>query len=105
MNELVVDDLMKESILVPGLPEQERIGALFSYLDNLITLHQRKPVPQPEEGDRDAGTSMQRRFLLRVLQAMDYDVQGRCHQESYHDSKGTGRRVPSPMRGSTRKRR
>ena len=42
MNELVVDDLMKESIPVPGLPEQERIGALFSRLDNLITLHQRK---------------------------------------------------------------
>lgn len=42
MNELVVDDLMKESIPVPGLPEQERIGALFSRLDNLITLHQHK---------------------------------------------------------------
>lgn len=42
MNELVVDDLMKESIPAPGLTEQERIGALFSRLDNLITLHQRE---------------------------------------------------------------
>ena len=42
MNELVVDDLMNESILVPRLLEQERIGSILSCLDNLITLHQRK---------------------------------------------------------------
>ena len=42
MNELVVDDLMEESVLVPDLAEQEAIGLLFSHLDNLITLHQRK---------------------------------------------------------------
>ena len=42
MNELVVDDLMKESILVPQLGEQEVIGTFFSQLDHLITLHQRK---------------------------------------------------------------
>ena len=41
MNELVVDDLMKESILVPQLGEQEVIGTFFSQLDHLITLHQR----------------------------------------------------------------
>jgi len=27
---------------VPSLPEQRQIGALFSKLDDLITLHQRK---------------------------------------------------------------
>lgn len=42
MNELVVDDLMEESVLVPDLAEQEAIGLLFSHLDSLITLHQRE---------------------------------------------------------------
>ena len=42
MNELVVDDLMKEPVLVPELPEQEAIGTLFARLDSLITLHQRE---------------------------------------------------------------
>ena len=42
MNELVPDDLMRESILVPCLAEQEVIGNSFSQLDHLITLHQRK---------------------------------------------------------------
>ena len=40
MNELVPDDLMRESILVPCLAEQEVIGNSFSQLDHLITLHQ-----------------------------------------------------------------
>mgnify|MGYP000517507403 FL=1 len=42
MNELVPDDLMHESILVPCLAEQEDIGNSLSQLDHLITLHQRK---------------------------------------------------------------
>ena len=42
MNELVVDDLMNESIRVPELPEQKAIGSFLCSLDNLITLHQRK---------------------------------------------------------------
>ena len=42
MNELVPADLMRESLLVPNLDEQELIGVLFSELDSLITLHQRK---------------------------------------------------------------
>ncbi|WP_458102338.1 restriction endonuclease subunit S, partial [Bifidobacterium breve] len=42
MNELVPDDLMRESILVPCLAEQEAIGDCLSQLDSLITLHQRK---------------------------------------------------------------
>ena len=41
MNELVPDDLMHESILVPCLAEQEVIGNSFSQLDHVITLHQR----------------------------------------------------------------
>ncbi len=42
MNELVPADLMRESILVPVLYEQEAIGSFFNQLDSLITLHQRK---------------------------------------------------------------
>ena len=42
MNELVVDDLMNESIRVPELPEQKAIGSFLCSLDNLITLHQRQ---------------------------------------------------------------
>ena len=42
MNELVVEDFLKQEILVPSLPEQRRIGAFFDSLDSLITLHQRK---------------------------------------------------------------
>ena len=42
MNELVVEDFLKQEILVPSLPEQRRIGAFFDHLDSLITLHQRK---------------------------------------------------------------
>ena len=42
MNELVVEDFLKQEILVPSLPEQRRIGAFFDRLDSLITLHQRK---------------------------------------------------------------
>ena len=42
MNELVPADLMRESILVPVLCEQETIGCFFKQLDSLITLHQRK---------------------------------------------------------------
>ena len=43
MNELVPADLMRESILVPVLCEQETIGCFFKQLDSLITLHQREP--------------------------------------------------------------
>ena len=44
MNELVPNDLMKESIPVPNLSEQHKIGAFFSQLDSLITLHQREEI-------------------------------------------------------------
>lgn len=42
MNELVPNDLMRESILVPNLAEQEAIGSSLVQLDSLITLHLRK---------------------------------------------------------------
>lgn len=42
MNDLVVDDLMKESFLLPSLEEQRIIGRFFANLDRLIALHERK---------------------------------------------------------------
>lgn len=43
MNELVIDDLMRQSILVPSLSEQKKTGDYFKGLDYLLSLHQRKP--------------------------------------------------------------
>lgn len=42
MNELVIPDLEKESLLVPSESEQKQIGTFFDKLDETITLHQRK---------------------------------------------------------------
>ncbi|NCA32076.1 restriction endonuclease subunit S [Adlercreutzia muris] len=42
MHDLVANDFLSESIPVPSLPEQHKIGALFAKLDSLITLHQRE---------------------------------------------------------------
>ena len=39
---LSLNDIRNFEIMVPCLAEQEKIGAYFSNLDNLITLHQRK---------------------------------------------------------------
>lgn len=37
------DNILKTEISVPSIEEQREIGAYFEQLDNLITLHQRKP--------------------------------------------------------------
>ena len=42
MTNLVANDFLKESISVPCIEEQRKIGAFLEQLDNLITLHQRK---------------------------------------------------------------
>lgn len=42
MNELVVDDFMKQAVFVPSISEQQHLGQYFSQLDNFITLHQRE---------------------------------------------------------------
>ena len=41
---LSVNDVMEFETYYPSLDEQQMIGQYFSQLDNLITLHQRKPV-------------------------------------------------------------
>lgn len=42
MTNLVANDFLQESILVPDVAEQQKIGAYLEQLDNLITLHQCK---------------------------------------------------------------
>ena len=43
MNELVVPDLLKQSVMLPITDEEQiRIGNLFICINNLITLHQRE---------------------------------------------------------------
>ena len=42
MNEMVIPEFLEQSILVPSLKEQAKIGQYFTHLDRLITLHQRK---------------------------------------------------------------
>lgn len=42
MTNLVANDFLRETFLVPTYSEQQKIGAFFQGLDHLITLHQRK---------------------------------------------------------------
>lgn len=42
MTNLVAKDFLNESILVPTIEEQQKIGTYLSNLDNLITLHQKE---------------------------------------------------------------
>lgn len=42
MHDLVANDFLNETFLVPSIDEQKQIGSLFNKLDHLITLHQRK---------------------------------------------------------------
>ena len=44
MNELVINDFLQGSILVPSMTEQQAIGRFFKQLDTLITLHQREHI-------------------------------------------------------------
>ena len=42
MHDLVANDFLNETFLVPSIDEQKQIGSLFNKLDHLITLHQWK---------------------------------------------------------------
>lgn len=42
MHDLVTEDFLRESFLVPSIEEQKEIGAFFHSLDHLITLHQNR---------------------------------------------------------------
>jgi type I restriction enzyme S subunit len=54
------NDVHDQMVSIPqNKEEQAAISTFFRELDDLITLHQRKPVLQSEEGGRDVGTSLQ----------------------------------------------
>jgi hypothetical protein len=42
MHDLVTNDFLNETFLVPSVKEQKQIGAFLNKLDNIITLHQRQ---------------------------------------------------------------
>ena len=44
MTNLVADDFLAESILVPSIQEQKEIGMFLDKLDTLLTLHQREAM-------------------------------------------------------------
>lgn len=66
MNELVPDDLFKETIPVPCLDEQAQIGSLFQKFDSLIALHQREHLGDSKSGSRSSA-SLDRRLGFPVL--------------------------------------
>ena len=51
MHDLVTEDFLNETFLVPSLDEQKKIGDYFRTLDHLITLHQQKPIQQKYKND------------------------------------------------------
>ena len=57
MTNLVANDFLQETFLTPTYPEQQKIGAFFQQLDNLITLHQRKGKAAVSGCSNDANNS------------------------------------------------
>lgn len=57
MTNLVANDFLQETFLVPAYPEQQKIGAFFQELDRLITLHQRKGKAAVSGCSNDANNS------------------------------------------------
>ena len=51
------DELLAKTVMVPQYAEQQQIGAFFSQLDNLITLHQRKGKAAVSGCSNDANNS------------------------------------------------
>lgn len=65
MTNLVANDFLQESVLVPSVDEQRVIGAFLDQLDKLITLHQRMPFL------KIIGISMEIYFFLFVTHGGD----------------------------------
>ena len=76
MTNLVATDFLQESFLVPTYPEQQKIGAFFSQLDNLITLHQRERKNRLFGGKNVKQYNFSR-LVLQLLRAMDSRLQRR----------------------------
>ena len=63
----------KTPISLPNQIEQAKVGEFFQQLDNLITLHQRKPFLMKWRTS-DANRNQTNRLVLRILCKMDYGV-------------------------------
>ena len=50
MIHITKNDMENKIVSFPSIPEQQQIGAYFRNLDNLITLHQRKPFQRKNGG-------------------------------------------------------
>ena len=94
MNELVADDLMRESILAPCLAEQKVIGDSLSRLDNLITLHQRaRSVPLSTSRDKGGASVVWPGALLIYDSFIDLISQNRL----FRDGRFRMCRYPRPI--------
>ncbi|WP_405305357.1 restriction endonuclease subunit S, partial [Methanobrevibacter sp.] len=58
------DNFLKTQFMMPKVEEQERIGEYFEQLDNLITLHQRKPFYPKKRRKFHVKRDKRKRFIL-----------------------------------------
>ena len=68
MTNLVANDFLQETFLVPSYPEQQKIGAFFQGLDNLITLHQRNSADFVSRFLSDFTNTWEQRKFADVVQ-------------------------------------
>ena len=74
MNELVIDDFLKQPIDVPTLKEQTAIGDFFRQLDAAIASHQRKPVLQKASKIKQADTISACFWLAKSSQMPHHNI-------------------------------
>jgi len=68
-----ITQLSETPICLPDIEEQVKVGEYFESLDNLITLHQRKP-PHKKRRCSDVNRYEANRFVLRFFCKMGYGV-------------------------------
>ena len=91
MTNLVANDFLQETFLTPTYPEQQKIGAFFQQLDNLITLHQRKCIFFTGRAGRLISTVNKKRITSSWEQRKLGDMMNvtsvkRIHQSDWTDS-------------------
>ena len=76
------DKLCMGSVAMPSKEEQKRIGVLFDYLDNLITLHQRERLLMKGNRSTEAGEGTHNQInvlILQLLNNMEISLLRCCH--------------------------
>ena len=82
MTNLVANDFLQETFLVPSYPEQQKIGAFFQGLDNLITLHQRNSADFVSRFLSDFTNTWEQRKLGEVLISLQNNTLSRADLSS-----------------------